>query len=299
MLALSLCVLLAGCTSNNASPASSSASSASSGTPFSPVFHDVSFNSDAAVGDETARIDLSQVSDGIIGASAKSDIRLKLLVSRGDQTYNYDLPGTGEPIIAPVNMGDGTYTVRIMQNTSADRYVELLSAEADITLSDENAPFVRPNVICNYDSESEAVKLAEKLCANATTESEAFDAVYDYITKNIGYDYEKASELADATGYTPNPDETLASGKGICFDYASLTAAMLRSQGIATKILTGYVAPDNVYHAWDMIYIDGSWLSLHISAQPGQWARADMTFAANGAEDAIGNGSDYADRYTY
>ena len=295
ILALSAAFLLAGCAGSE----KQSESQAGQETPFSPTYYGSEFSAESAIGDDTARIDISHAQEGFFGASATSTSRCKLQVSCGEQSYHYDLPEDGSPIVVPANMGNGSYKVRIMQNTTGDRYVELLSAETDVNLADENDPFVRPNVICDFDQNSACVKLAGELCAGATTESEAFDAVYDYICTNITYDHAKADALADATGYVPNPDETLESGSGICFDYASLTAAMLRSQGIPTKILTGYVAPDNVYHAWDMIYIDGSWISLHISAPPGQWARADMTFAANGAGDAIGDGSAYADRYTY
>lgn len=266
---------------------------------FTPQFRSAEFSKNAAESDGVNFIDLSHVEEGYIGAAAENENRLKLQVACGDMSYNYDLPGTGEPIIVPVNMEGGSYTVRIMQNTTADRYVELFTAQTNITLADEFAPYVRPNVFCNYTKDSACVQLANELCAGAENESAAFDAIYDYISTSIAYDHNKADQLASVTGYVPNPDETLATASGICFDYASLTAAMLRSQGIPTKILTGYVSPDNIYHAWDMIYINGSWVSLHISAQPGQWARADMTFAANGAGETIGDASAYADRYTY
>lgn len=196
-------------------------------------------------------------------------------------------------------MGNGAYTVRVMQNTSGNRYIEVFSASATVTLSSETAPYVRPNLFCNYTQNSACVKKAAELCANAKNESEAFDAIYDYICLNVTYDYSKADYWASASGYVPDPDATLASGTGICFDYASLTAAMLRSQGIPCKILTGYVSPDNIYHAWDMVYINGSWSSLHISAPSGTWGRADLTFAANGAANSIGDGTGYTDRYTY
>ena len=77
---------------------------------------------------------------------------------------------------------------------------------------------------------------------------------------------------------------TLASGTGICFDYASLGAAMLRSLGIPCQVITGYVSPDDVYHAWNMVYIDGEWISVEISIKPNSWTRVDLTFAASGAD---------------
>ena len=105
--------------------------------------------------------------------------------------------------------------------------------------------------------------------------------------------------MATATGYIPDPDRTYEERTGICFDYASLAAAMLRSLGIPCKIITGYVSPDGIYHAWNMVYIDGEWISVEISVGPDSWTRIDLTFAAAGAGSTVGDGTDYTDRYVY
>ena len=123
--------------------------------------------------------------------------------------------------------------------------------------------------------------------------------IYQWVVDNITYDHDKAAQLASATGYVPDPDATLAAGTGICFDYASLGAAMLRSLGIPCQVITGYVSPDDVYHAWNMVYIDGEWISVEISIKPNSWTRVDLTFAASGAASTIGDGTSYTDRYTY
>ena len=62
--------------------------------------------------------------------------------------------------------------------------------------------------------------------------------IYDYITQNITYDYDKASD--PPTGYTSDVDAILASGTGICLDYAAVMASMLRSQRIPTRLEVGY-----------------------------------------------------------
>lgn len=285
---------------SSSSNGSSSSKSSSSSTPFTAVYTAAAYDDAAAQTDGVNSIDVSHVADGYIGAAAVNSSKLKLQVTNGNASYNYDLPTTGEAILVPVNMGNGIYTIRIMQNTSGNRYVELFSVSVDIALSSETAPYVRPNVFCSYSQTSACVQKANELCADAKTDSEAFDKIFDYISKNIAYDYSKADYWATESGYTPNPDETLATGSGICFDYASLTAAMLRSQGIPYKMVTGYVSPNNIYHAWDMVYIDGGWSSLHISApSSGDWARADLTFAAAGASATVGDGSKYTDKYVY
>ncbi|WP_315897690.1 transglutaminase-like domain-containing protein [Xiamenia xianingshaonis] len=245
-------------------------------------------------------IDASCASKGYVSAAAVNSARLKLQVSSGDMSYNYDLPGDGTPIVAPLNMGNGDYEIRIMQNTQGNNYVEIAAEPVSVALDSEFEPYLRPNQFCNYRNDSQAVAKARELAAGAANQGDVVRAVYSYIVQNVTYDTQKAKELADATGYVPNPDETLATEKGICFDYASLAAAMLRSLGIPCQIVTGYVSPDNIYHAWNMVYIDGSWSCLGYNIGPNAWTRMDLTFAASdGGTSEIGDGTNYTDRYVY
>lgn len=257
------------------------------------------FDAGAAQDMDGVLIDTSHVSQGYVGASCQAASRLKLLVTMGESTQTYDLPSDGEAFIAPLTFGNGTYVVRVMQNTEANSYVELASTQVDVVLDDEFAPYLRPNGICDYDEESACVAKARELVADATTQGEAVRVICEYICANVAYDEEKAAQLKDASGYIPDPDDTLAAGTGICFDYASLAAAMLRSQGIPTRIVTGYVSPENIYHAWIEIYIDGSWSSVAFDVQARTWSRLDLTFAAAGATKNEDDGRDYTTRYVY
>lgn len=257
------------------------------------------FHGDFAQTGNGCAIDTSAVAEGYVGAAAQSDSRLKFQVSKGEMSYNYDLPGDNTPIVVPVNMGDGPYSFRVMQNTSGNNYVELFGVVENVNLNSEQAPFLVPNMFSNYNESSAVVAKARELAAGCTNQGEVVRNVYQWVVANITYDHDKAAELASATGYVPDPDATLASGTGICFDYASLGAAMLRSLGIPCKVVTGYVSPDDVYHAWNMVYIDGEWVSAEISIKPNDWTRVDLTFAASGAAGTIGDGTSYTDRYTY
>ena len=194
-------------------------------------------------------------------------------------------------------MGDGSYDVQVMQNTSGSSYVAVNSVSLDVALASEFEPFLRPNVYCDYDADSACVAKADELSAGAQNQGDVLRSIYTWIAQNIAYDTAKAERLADSTGYVPDPDATLAEGSGICFDYVSLGAAMLRSQGIPTKIITGYVSPDNIYHAWNLVYLDGSWKSVQVSVDPETWTRIDA--AAGGSERYVGDAKEYTDRYTY
>lgn len=268
-------------------------------TPAASLPADSEFSEGAATGANGALIDVSHAADGYVGASATASSRLKLLVSAGDTTQSYDMPIDGTPIIAPLTSGNTTYIVRVMQNTSGNSYVELARTEVAAELTDEFAPYLRPNVVCSYSADSNCVARARELVSGADNQGAALAAICDYITQNVTYDEDKASQLKDATGYVPDPDATLADGKGICFDYASLGAAMLRSQGIPARIVTGNVSPDNIYHAWIEVYIDGTWSSAHFDVQSNTWSRVDLTFAAGGATKYVGSGEEYMPRYVY
>ena len=244
-------------------------------------------------------IDTSGTSQGWVCAAATSTVRLKFQVITDAATYNYDLPNDGTPMIYPLNMGNGDYTFRIMQNTEGSSYVPIAMAKAHVTLSTEFAPFLMPGMFCAYTDASNCVAKARELTADCTNEAEVVAAICTWVARNVSYDTPKAKRLATATGYVPEPDETLATGKGICFDYASLSCAMLRSLGLPTKLMTGYVGEDAVYHAWIMVYIDGTWQTAKFSVSPNEWSRCDVTFASTGATAYSGDGSAYTDRYTY
>ena len=244
-------------------------------------------------------IDVEHVSDGYVTAQAKSPARLKFQVNAGDQTYNYDLPSDGTQTVYPLNMGDGSYTFRIMQNTSGSNYVELFADAADVSLDDEFGPFLVPNLFCSYTADSACIDKARDLTKDSENVGQVVQAVCTFVADNVSYDNAKAEELAQASGYVPDPDDTLESGTGICLDYASLSAAMLRSMGIPTKVMTGYVGQNEVYHAWIMVYIDGTWKSAMFDVQQNTWSRCDVTFASTGATQYVGDASAYTDRYTY
>lgn len=270
-----------------------------SGDAFKAQFRSAGFDSSKASGDSKAAIDTSSADKGYVAARAKSEARLKFQVSLNGQACNYDLPKNGTSIVCPLNMGSGTYHLSILQNTGSNRYATLYSASVTAQIADETAPYLIPSAFCSYTQKSDCVAKARELTENAGNQGDALESIYDYVVENISYDKDKAAELAGGSGYIPDPDETLATRKGICLDYASLTAAMLRSVGIPCKIVTGYVSGNDIYHAWNMVYIDGTWRTTSIDVESRTWTRLDPTLASAGSLPTVGDGSGYTDRYQY
>lgn len=293
-----LAVLVLGCLFGLTACGNADEASGASFTPATSIA-DASFHRNAAKGQNGALIDTSATADGYVAAKASGQARLKFQITCGGQSSNYDLPQDGTAIVCPLTFGNGSYTFRVLQNTSGNNYVELYSTSASVQIANEFDPYLRPNVFCNYSEGSACVAKARELVANATNQGEAVEAICTYVVENIAYDNDKAEQLKGATGYVPDPDSTLSSGTGICFDYASLGAAMLRSQGIPAQIVTGYVSPDSIYHAWIMVNIDGTWKSAQFKVDPNTWSRVDLTFAAGSGNKNVGDGKQYTDRFTY
>ena len=264
-----------------------------------PGYRDAQFHPESAMSGERVRMDVSGVDLGYVAVSATSDTRLKFQVVKDDVTYNYDLASDGTPGIFPLQGGDGSYRFRVMENVVDKKYAELYAYSCDVWMLDEFQPFLRPSTYVNYSPDSACVKKAAELSAPAADELGVVSAIYNYVCGAVTYDREKAASVK--SGYLPVPDETMSTGKGICFDYAALTAAMLRSQGIPTKMIFGYVAPQNLYHAWNMFYTPQSgWVTVSFEARGDDWNRMDLTFSANGADATfIGDGSNYSDVYFY
>ena len=264
-----------------------------------PPFLDAQFHGQNAASTGEVVLDTSAVSDGYIAVSAFSPQRLKFQVLKDGTTYNYDIDSGGTPSIFPLQSGDGQYTFRVMENITDSKYAELYAESCQVVLQDSFQPFLRPSDYVSYSQNSSCVKKAAELAKNAPDKLGLVTQVFDYVCDNVTYDKQKAASVQ--SGYLPDPDETLSTGKGICFDYASLAAAMLRSQGIPVKVIFGYVSPNDLYHAWNMFYTEETgWVTVDYEVKADSWNRLDLTFSANGADGTfIGDGGNYRDLYLY
>ncbi|MFA6948018.1 MAG: transglutaminase-like domain-containing protein [Eubacteriales bacterium] len=221
--------------------------------------------------------------------------KLKIQISLGDVKYNYSLRGDGVFEVFPLQLGNGKYTVKIFRNISGTKYSALFTAEIDVALAKEISPYLYPNQYVSYTEDSECVKKAAELCGAVTGDLAKLQTVNDYLSKNIKYDVEKAKTVK--SGYLPDPDETLSDGYGICFDYAALMCAMLRSQGVPAKLIIGTVAPKALNHAWVSVYVKGKgWITTKIYSDGNNWKLMDPTYAAAGSsaiEEFIGDATNY------
>lgn len=251
---------------------------------------------------EGSSVDFSALEEGYVAVCATDTSRLKFLISKGEMSYTYDLPGDGAPTVYPLNMGPGTYEFKLMRSLgdTGTKYARVWQESREVKLSDEFAPWLVPSQMVNYTAASRCVEQAWQLTQGCESDADIAGAVYRYLVEEISYDDEKAKSATSAY-YLPDPDTTLGQKKGICFDYASLAAAMLRSQGVPCQLITGYVGENDLYHAWNRFYLrDQGWITAEIQVKGNEWKQVDITFASEGVDtQKLENEGQYTTRYTY
>ena len=159
-------------------------------------------------------------------------------------------------------------------------YAEKNAVVVTPNIANDRQPFKMPNIYVYYMKSSTAVNLSYMICDGLASDEAKVKAIYDYITKNIKYDYNFAKT---ATAGYMDSERCLKNKMGICGDYSVLFATMCRAQGIPCVVIEGYVTADGqVYHAWNQVYYNK------------EWHFYDTTFDASG-----GKGKNYLESFRY
>jgi hypothetical protein len=250
-----------------------------------------------------ATVDVSNANEGYVMAKfSNSGKKIKFRITKsGKKTYTFDITANGKYDAFPLTSGDGKYKIEVYQQVSGNQYSTALTCSVSVKLRNSMLPFLYPNQFISFTKDSNVVKQSDVLAKGASDELDVVAKVYDYVIKNISYDNDKAAQVAAGklSGYTPKVDSILKSGKGICFDFAAVMTAMLRAQGIPTRMEVGYVS-GGLYHAWLSTYIkDVGWVNGVIQFNGKNWTLMDPTFASGGNSKYVGSGSNYSISYLY
>lgn len=270
--------------------------------PSPPQINPVSSPGKSVFSADTTVLDYSNCTSGYISVDYKGKTRLKMLLKNGSSQFDYDIyPAKGAQYFT-LAQGSGTYTAEVYEMLDNGKFIKLFGEQFKAKIADEINMFTYKNQFVNFGSSSACVAKASEVCAGCKTNIEKIAAVFGYVTDNISYD--KALAASVTSGYIPDPDKVLSKKKGICFDYASLVAAMLRSQGVPTRLVIGYASP-NIYHAWNEVYTpEKGWIAAEIVLDGKGFRRIDATFYASASNkqtfaEYIAKSGNYSDVYVY
>lgn len=238
-----------------------------------PQYPGINVLSDGAV----AMIDYSNVTQGYIGARLLQEggPTVNIQVMKDDVKYNYEITSM-DYLSLPLQMGNGIYKFKIMQNKEGNTYSILTSIDVNVEMIDDKIVYLYPNQVVNYNENSQVVDLSFELVKNDTNNLQRIKTLYDYVIDHLDYDDDKAKNVVGKY-VLPDLDVAIETGDGICFDYASLLAALCRIQGIPAKVITGQTSIE--YHAWVEIWLEGKgWINPKVEFEEENWNLVDPTF---------------------
>ncbi len=194
--------------------------------------------------------------------------------------YSYTM---GKTLTLELSGGSGSYTAALFKKAGGS-YVTVAQASftAMIGPATPAGPaagaagaaypqYLRSVGEISFSANDSVSKKAASLCKDLRSDQAKILALYNYVAKNFKYDYDFANKVISGqiTSYTPNPASILSNKKGVCYDFASLFAAMCRAQGIPCKLVKGYSTKINGYHAWNSVY----------DSKTDRWYTIDLTLA--------------------
>ncbi|GAU79828.1 transglutaminase family protein [Fusibacter sp. 3D3] len=237
-------------------------------------------------------MDIDTTNEGVVAIEYNEEKldEIRIIIQKESQKYVYHMHNAQEYF--PLQMGEGVYTVTLLENVSGNKYRVISSENIDVTIDNENAVFLNSIQVIQWDDSMLAVKKIKQLVTGIENDREKIKVIYEYIINNIEYDYYKASIVKN--DYLPEIEFIFNSKSGICYDYASLFAAMLRSVDIPTKLVMGYTTYFDDYHAWNEVYISSE----------DKWIVIDTTIDAQYRQKDIDvnmekNKSDYTNQRVY
>ena len=204
-------------------------------------------------------IDTTNAKYGFVTVNYTSNAKLKVGIQYGNEKTSYKNCPSGKDAVFSLEQGDGTYTISLCENISGTTYRVVTSKRVNAKIENTYAPYLIATTDVQFTSGADVCKKPAAFCKDAKTDMDKVTAIYNYIAGHYTYDTKLANDITSGkvSKYIPDTAATLNSNKGICYDLASLFAAMCRSQNIPCTLTKGYAGSS--YHAWNKVNVDGSW----------------------------------------
>ncbi|MGB9976894.1 transglutaminase domain-containing protein [Thermovenabulum sp.] len=216
----------------------------------------------------------------IAGNTSKE--KIKILVRKGNKQiwYNVDLNDDKKfEKTLWLTEGKGEYTISVMVHEYDRKYSYGPTFKVINTL--ELDKYLTPSKDVESDA-PEIITLAKKLTEGKNSDIEKMRAIYEWVVKNIEYDFEKYSEHQRGNyNNVYGALNTLKTRKGVCYDFAALTAALGRAAGVKVKLVKGEgkLGDFQGLHTWNEFF----------SEEENKWINIDTTFGAVGEEEYFDN----------
>lgn len=244
------------------------------------------------VANDYVEVDVSTANNGYV--------KVKLAKQINDTVYCYVdsanapdghiifCPKFGQWVNIPLLGKSDYYQLTVCSDLGLDFNVAFIA-----TVENPNGFALVSNPKVDFENAPKTIAKAAELTKDCKTDAEKITAIFEFVAKTIKFDYKLVANEkgGNVSVYDRNldPDHILDTKTGVCTHYAVLMAAMLRSQGIPCKAISGrvYNGKEWAGHAWVSVSPDTKGLNmsnLGAGHEPDGWIRLDPTWggAASG-----------------
>lgn len=195
-----------------------------------------------------------------------------------------------------MSLGEGHYKIDIY---NVDTETRVPKRVFSTTTQTSEKVYLLPNGKDIPSENKEIVNLAKDITKGITDDFQKAKAVHDWVSQNISYDYERFQNKT--AGPYQSALTVLNTRIAVCEGYSNLTASLLRSLGIKTKVVAGlggsFYSPgyeqfedspginfhdsafDDSRHAWNEAYVNNRWVIMDTTWSSGNGNKIyfDMT----------------------
>ncbi len=215
----------------------------------------------------------------LIGNTDKEKIKILMRKDNVDKWFDVDLDNGKFHEDIWLTEGKGSYTFYILIHIKDRQYN--FGPEIKVENIKTVDKFLVPTKDVESDSE-DIIMLANEITKNIESDIDKAKAIYDWVSNNIFYDFNKFdNHLNNNYDNEYGALNTLELKKGVCYDYAALTAALGRASGLQVKMVKGEGITESFQglHAWNEFY----------SSDDDKWINVDTTFAATAKKNYFNN----------
>lgn len=156
----------------------------------------------------------------------------------------------------PLTYGNGKYNISMMSylNSGSTGFM-CKKAEVEVNISNvsDTKAFLMSTDEVYFNSNMQFIKKAKELCVGAKDNFEKVIRINEWLISYMSY---KETDYTAQGLYICDLERKYKQKTGVCYDYAIIFAAMLRSQGIPCKAVFGYLY--DVGHVWNQVYVPGN-----------------------------------------
>jgi transglutaminase-like putative cysteine protease len=160
----------------------------------------------------------------VTGESKEKDIKILVKKEKSRQWHSVDVQGNRFSKEIWLISGRGKYSIAVMVKEEEGKYT--YGPEFDVVNTVEINKFSAPTEHIDSNNK-EIIDLAQEIVKNSDTDIEKAKAIYDWVVGNIKYDYKKYNNhLKNDFNNKYGALVALSTRKGVCYDFAALTAAL-------------------------------------------------------------------------